>query len=117
MKSKIIQSLIWSIVFSQPILLAMLAPAELWKTLIYVQATYWVMLAMCLYYIFMDGASQEERIRNLRKRCQKLFYGVDDWMYIMHPDLSYESPIGWIKSGKPIETVEKLLDHEEMHLK
>jgi hypothetical protein len=57
-----------------------------------------------------------ERTRNLCDRCRQLFYGSEDWMGIRHPALGYESPLGWIRSGKPIETVEELLTKEEKEL-
>jgi hypothetical protein len=57
-----------------------------------------------------------ERTRNLCDRCRKLFNGEDIWMCIRHPALNYESPLGWIRSGKAIETVENLLSKEEIDL-
>jgi hypothetical protein len=40
------------------------------------------------------------------------YFNSDQWFYIKHPKLNYDSPISWIKKGNSLEVVEKILDAE-----
>lgn len=44
------------------------------------------------------------------------FYGNDEWLYICHPQLGYESPISWLKSGKSEGKVKEILENDIMFI-